>query len=122
MNINATLFVQIVNFGIAYVLLRVLLLKPAVAAIQHDEQTQSSLVDQIAQSEKEVQALRDKRYQLWYACHAHFVRTSPPVLARVQRAIPVHRVTVQPMSEQERTQLIDEVHVALTERIGGAHE
>ncbi|MBT3827644.1 hypothetical protein HOL34_03045 [bacterium] len=48
LTINATLVVQMINFGIAYLLLRYLLFKPGVRAVQEEERTQELMRKAVA--------------------------------------------------------------------------
>lgn len=69
MNINATLFVQIGNFFIAYFLFRHILLRPGYQALCEKESHQSSLEDMVSQGKEVVQKGRQDQKDAWAAFH-----------------------------------------------------
>lgn len=67
MNINITLLFQVLNFGIAYWLLRFGLFKPVVSLLRHGQQAHDELEVQIATATQQV---HDARNQLYVHQHA----------------------------------------------------
>jgi hypothetical protein len=65
-NINATLFVQIINFGIAWLFVRNLLVIPAITV--HTQQT--TVFDELSLRRdllhKRINTVRDMQYSLWH--------------------------------------------------------
>lgn len=77
MNINATLFVQIINFLIVYVLLRFFLFKPIITIIEHEEKQENILTDLIAQQKKSLEIQEKERQQHWNSCQEYFLSLHP---------------------------------------------
>lgn len=75
--INATLFVQIVNFGIAYLLLNRWLLRPGVAIIQKEEDQHSALMKAIQKERDIVLQKEASLLTTWQAFRSFFAQKSP---------------------------------------------
>ena len=67
MNINITLIVQGINFLIAYGIMRIFLLKPAVQVIQDEEAQQAKLNRVIRQQEQSMIIKGGERQKYWQA-------------------------------------------------------
>src|SRR5436190_23273717 len=84
MNVNATLFIQMLNFFIVYWMLRILLFKPVVAIIQQEEIQEKSLHDIINQQKKSLDIQEKERQRNWYACQEYFAMHQPSFFHRQQ--------------------------------------
>lgn len=77
MNINATLIIQVINFFIAYLLFRVILLKPAYAAICEEQETKASL-EQLIDDDKRL--IEDRHHYIakqWRESYMFFKKNLP---------------------------------------------
>ena len=82
MNINATLLVQALNFFIAYLLFRYILLGPAYAEIEQDEQERHSLHERIEQDKEAIERERQSGRHAWDSFRS-FCRTFLPTIEMV---------------------------------------
>ena len=80
MNINATMFVQAINFFIAYLLFRFILLKPAYRAIVQEQKDQGRLEGLVAGDEKSLEDARKKQVARWVACQRYCKKYLPSPL------------------------------------------
>jgi hypothetical protein len=80
MNINATLILQVINFFIAYLLFRYILLKPAYAAIEQERENIVSFEQIIKDDRQEVESLRRKLAQGWHESALFFQKNMPAEL------------------------------------------
>jgi hypothetical protein len=75
--INATIFIQAANFGITYLLVRHLLLKPVVATIQEETENQQQLLGQLT-TQKLSLASSEQELDLWRNwCRKEFSQRAP---------------------------------------------
>jgi hypothetical protein len=72
MNVNATVFVQALNFFITYVMLRHFLFRPTVAIIEHEHAQEAALRDIIEQQKKSLEIQEKERQRHWYICQEYF--------------------------------------------------
>lgn len=79
MNLNATLIIQAINFFVAYILLRSLLLKPAVAAVQQERAQSGELREAIDHNHTLIDQKGDERNQQWEECHQMYTESKPAV-------------------------------------------
>lgn len=79
-NVNATLFVQIINFFIAYVLFRFLLFKPAHRIIMQEFQEREEIKALIDEALIIIQEKKKTQYELWQKCHDYYSSHLPPTL------------------------------------------
>jgi len=77
--INATMLVQACNFFIAYALLRTLLFKPAIKAIQQEQQEKEHLESRIAEREKKLEQTNEEKKLAWQKFQEQFSRAAPDV-------------------------------------------
>lgn len=85
MYINATLLVQAFHFFIAYVLLKKLLLRPAIAVIEDEQAQQDSLRAVVASRRILVQQKELERIAQWKGYQQEFLAKIPPL--EVERAV-----------------------------------
>ena len=79
MEINATLVVQAFNFFVAYVLLRLLLFKPAVKALRQERDEKEHLESLITQREQGLDETAEEKRRAWQKFQEQFAQASPPV-------------------------------------------
>ena len=94
LDINATLIVQSFNIFVAYVLLRKLLFKPAIQALQQEQQEREHLKSLVSQREDTLAKTEEKKQCAWQEHQALFSQSSPPV--RQAQVMPSH---VEPMQQ-----------------------
>jgi len=73
------MLVQACNFFIAYALLRTLLFKPAVKAIQQEQQEKEHLNKLIAEREKKLEQTNEEKKQAWQKFQGQFAQAAPDV-------------------------------------------
>lgn len=69
MNIDCTVFVQMINFFLAYVIMRWLLFKPVVALIDAENNEKKRIEDVAKLLEASIKLTRQEQNQLWDAFH-----------------------------------------------------
>jgi hypothetical protein len=117
--VNGTLLVQAFNFFIAYMLLKKLLLKPAVAGIQQELAYRNNLQATVdARSHALTVKEQEKQWQ-WHTFQQSF-RTKIPELSVRGYVSPIlfPSLVVQKLSEHETALLADQTALAIQERIG----
>ena len=77
MNVNLTLFVQILNFWVAYWILRICIFKPAVRLLYNEEEKKEALAHAIAQEEASIAYVHHKRQLQWQQFRIHCKRNHP---------------------------------------------
>jgi hypothetical protein len=75
--INLTLLVQVINFALAYIVLRNFFFKPIVEAIQKEDQEKESLIDTIEQRRVMLEEREKERQMQWRKCQTYFVKQAP---------------------------------------------
>ena len=94
--INATLLVQALNFFIAHLLFRFLLVNPAVQAIQQEQHERDGLNDLVKEREQKLQETTEEKQQAWRAFQEQFSVAAPPV----RRSLVTH-LDVEPEQKSE---------------------
>lgn len=84
MNINATLFVQAINFCIAYLLFRFIFLKPAYRSIQQEQSDQKQLEGMVAEDTKIFELVRQERQDRWADCRQYCKNYVPDPLDKAE--------------------------------------
>lgn len=117
-NPNATLLVQIFHFGIAYVLLRNLLLKPAIKARKQEQAVTDTALELISRRQQHIEQALYTQNQLWRSCNIYYATHKPiienqAVFRNLTRSIPV----VQ-FSEEEKNKAITKASELIQKIIG----
>ena len=79
MNINATFFIQLFHFFIAYIILDRLLLRPWFSIIQDDEQTKATLNVSLDEARQQVHEKELLKQRLWEEARHTFSKATPPL-------------------------------------------
>lgn len=118
MNINATLLVQAVNFFIAYLLFRFILLRPAYTLIRQEEHDQNALEGRIVSEKEMLVHMHKDRIAQWRACQQACEPQVPgmPIRAKIFRGI-VPIVAIPMVSKQERRNLVDRISHTITSHL-----
>ncbi len=97
MTINATILLQALNFFIAYILLRELLLKPAIQLLDLQQATRDGVRKTIEQYEAVIDRKKRQKQEQWMATRDHVARNMPVI----QPEVMVTRVAVRPVAMPE---------------------
>lgn len=119
MNINATLFVQAINFFIAYLLFRFILLKPAYQVIWQEQKDQKQLEGRVTADERSLEVMRKNRLAQWHACQQYCKKYLPEELTKVE----VFRGITPPISaytpsSQELRSIQNRISQAIISQVG----
>lgn len=121
MNINATIIVQACNFLIAYLIIKRILLKPALHEI-HEQEAEVKLLRSAAHREKErFEETQAERLCNWDACRAYFKRNVPQPLPQeyhVFRNI-TPRVYQDRISPEQRAECVRELSDRIVDHVDG---
>ena len=124
MTVNATIFIQAINFFIAYIFLRTFLFKPAVAVIQHEQKEEESVKAIITQQEESLILKEKERQEHWYKCRTFFEKHRPAIdtslLFIFKGRIP--DVTPYRIDDAVVEKLMTDVERALIEEVSVVHE
>jgi hypothetical protein len=120
MNINATLLVQMINFGITYTMLRLLLFKPAVAIIEAEEAHIAKILDDIDHKKNMVEAITEERREHWRLSQ-EYVEANSPVLIEPYCTVQQDRDTPIKSSDQDIDSLVMAVYTSIEDRIKHVH-
>ena len=123
MEINITLFIQGINFYIAYILFKVMLFKPALAVLDDQQANKQSLLAEI-ESRKETYALaHDAKDQQWHECQNYFAHHRPVIKLQKKHArlddAPLN--TEKFLDAQEQKKIEHEVKQSLVQKVGHVH-
>jgi hypothetical protein len=119
MNINATLFVQAINFFIAYLLFRFILLKPAYRIIQQEQWEKERLEDRIAADKQLLVDMHHMRVAQWRSCQQVCKSYMPGEINKAEmfrNIVPI--IAVKAILTKERHHMTDRVSGAIVSRIG----
>lgn len=125
MNINATFFLQLINFYVFYWMIRVFLFKPAVDVIDQEDNAEAMLTDIVDQQKKSIEIKEKDRQRSWYMCREYCKQHSPDLTMQtdfmVDDTIATH--AGQEVSDQLKdiTPLIEHVYTKLEEKIKHVH-
>jgi hypothetical protein len=108
MNINATIILQAINFGIAYLIFRFILLKPAYAAIVADNKKKAQLESLVADGKQAIERKQQQIAQQWQASYLFFKQHTPEQAPSLM----VHRtpITLAPVVEPTTQQIVQMRH------------
>lgn len=84
--INSTLFIQIINFIGAYILIRYLLFSPAVTILHKEEALDASLIATIEEHLALIALKKDELAKQWRACQEYCLAHVPHIIRKKQRA------------------------------------
>ena len=120
MNINATLFVQAINFFIAYLLFRFIFLKPAYRAIVQEQTDREKLEGLVASDEQSLAQVRKKQIAGWRACQRDCQKHLPGGLNEVEifRGI-APNMSADTFSSKERHAMTERISQSIIARVGG---
>jgi hypothetical protein len=121
MDINITILVQIVNFSVAYTIIRHLLLKPAVSVILQEEEHQAFLNKKLHSLESAIKTKEETLACEWHSSQQEFGKHAPAVI-EAQQAIEdlcIESVKEAPRLDKKTIEpMADSVAQELTERLG----
>lgn len=121
MNINATLGAQVLNFFIAYLLFRFILLKPAYIAIQEDEENRALLEKLIVDDKQTIEAYRFDIDRQWQESALFFKRYYPKPIDTVtlfKDVIPSLSFKEKSISESAVATMRDQLKQAIIKSMG----
>ncbi len=120
MLINITILVQMINFIIAYVIIRTLLLKPAVTVILQEEEHRATLDKSIENIDKANKAKQETMAYQWSVCKQEFGEHAPEIseTERVLRTPPAVELPAIPELDKKSIEpMADSLAHDLVERI-----
>lgn len=118
MDLNVTILIQIVNFIIAYIIIRTLLLKPTVAVILQEEEHRAKLDETLHSIETANKSKEDTLAREWDSCKKQFEEHSPEVIDSQQvletpsteslKEIPaLDKKSIEPMTDRLANELTE---------------
>lgn len=125
MNINATFFLQLINFYVFYWMIRIFLFKPAVDVIDREHSADGMLADIVAQQKKSIEIKEKEHQRSWYLCREYCKQQSPDLSVRTD--FMVDDATTTPVGHEFSNQsqdivpLIEHVYTKLEEKIKHVH-
>lgn len=117
--VNLTLVVQAVNFFVAYLILKYLLLKPALQAIAAEDAHQQQLVSQVQENHVRIQEKKQEIQQRWRDCQEEFVQNAPAIAHdELVIRLPVRVLTLEPIHEEKVELRSGELQNELIKKVG----
>ncbi|HSC25269.1 MAG TPA: hypothetical protein VLB80_03585 [Candidatus Babeliales bacterium] len=120
MNINATFFVQIFNFFIVYLMLRLFLFKPVIEIIEEEEVHENTLITAITQQQKSFEIQEKERQRHWYVCQEYF-NNQRPYFAKEPLPLPSidenNTLLLSFMSDEDIAHIITDISGIIKEKI-----
>ncbi|HJZ23840.1 MAG TPA: hypothetical protein VJ201_05255 [Candidatus Babeliales bacterium] len=77
MQINATLIVQMINFGIIYFLLDRILFRKVIAIVQDEEYQEQKILEDLHHEQKKLNSIKQTISAQWNESQQEFKKTSP---------------------------------------------
>ena len=120
MGINITILVQMINFVIAYVIIRTLLLKPTVAVILEEQDVRTRLDESIQNVARANKAKEETMTRNWADCKQEFGKRAPHVAQTEQmlrtehvEAVPevplIDKKAIDPMADRLADELVERI-------------
>ncbi len=118
MNINATLVIQIINFFIAYIILRKLLFEPSIRALANEEAILSEMRHAIVIDQQFIETKQAYLKQQWQESHEYCNRYKPIIKKELilQNITPLFNV--KPIKSEHVQTCIIEIADVVSEKIG----
>jgi len=118
-SVNFTLVFQAINFLIAYIMIRKLLLRPVVEALHEDERQYGQHVEMIEVQRERVRVKNSEIEDRWKECQHEFKEHEPDVdptqqvivkvVIGIKKIPPLDKKTVDEISEKTANELIEKV-------------
>jgi hypothetical protein len=116
MILNITVIAQILNFGIAYFILKYLLLKPALLVIEQEIGDYESLRTYIINEEKELENEQVLKKQQWYY-FSQSLRYGMPAIQVPTENIKTSTLQAFTLNAEEKKHLIEEISKKIIQRV-----
>ena len=123
MQINVTVCIQALNFFVAYIILRTLLFKPVVAAVEHEHAEQKKLQGRVETQEKKIEKKEQEKIEKWYVSQHDFAQAVPQ-LGDEQLYIFKYLasdVTLPEVDQKSESELRKEMARALIDKVDHVH-
>lgn len=119
MNINATLLVQAGNFFIAYLLFRIILLKPACEVVDQENVFLNSLHEQLELGQEQFEKKQLLQRKQWLQVH-EFYKKNQPIMPNKQMVFQgiCTPIFIEPFSDQQIEDLYRQVGQKIAMQIG----
>ena len=117
MEINITLFIQMVHFYIAYVILDCLILRPAVSTIQEEQHQYNTLITTL---NNQLQLLKEKelnRFNQWQQFRNELKGRIPHLPQEGRPELTVHIKEILSFNQEQKQQYKEELITSLTRRL-----
>ena len=118
MNVNITLIIQGINFFIAYGIMRIFLLKPAIQVIQDEQAQQAKLNTIIRQQEQSITIKGGERQKYWQICRDYFKDNKPSIDQAPLFIKEMPEVSVPVVPDDLVDKLVEETQRVLIQKIG----
>jgi len=115
--VNATIVVQMLNFWIAYLLLRTLLFKPVYRAIMTQEKTEKGLREAITVAQGSINQSKQEQRTLWQKCHAYFEKNRPRTQMGYTTVSKIPPIEAPIISTAQRTRLAEEAYKEIIKQL-----
>ena len=121
---NLTIFIQVFNFFIGFILIKNLLLKPAVKYLQTEEVKKDNLSKDISNQKKLLEQKIETKKETWKTYQEHFSKTCPKPVDKEVFALQKERKEpeVPQIPEDKIEQLSQQIEKALVERVEHVRE
>lgn len=112
MNINCTLIVQGIHFGIAYLMLRTMLCKPAIDVIEQEADHLHALQKAIEQRKQSLLAKQQDKAQQWVTFQQEYAQLIPDLTTQQEMVLAKMPNLIYPTVTQQEIKKAEEVVIA----------
>ena len=117
--VDATIVIQMINFWIAYCVLRILFFTPAYREVTREDDERARLERSIDAAEQELARRREEQRAVWDACRAYVAGSKPAIDCRYPASEPASLVYHMPADASVRA-LHTDVSTYLIKKVGGS--
>jgi hypothetical protein len=117
MNINLTIFVQALNFLGAYCIIRLLLIKPGIRALEHDKKEIQDLTQAVTGKNSALEAQEAERIKRWRMCQHSLAQSMPRPVSLFMRVTNSDTFSVPDISPVQVAEQAREVEQYITKRL-----
>lgn len=114
---NATLLIQVINFFIAYGIVRFFIVKPLLALIQQEDAQAASLAQAVQERQMTIENKRHELEVYWSECKDHFASHTPSISHRPLPLSGKAQISVAVSSAAQQEKLAQELAQGITAEV-----
>jgi hypothetical protein len=116
-NINLTIIVQCINFLIAYLIIRLLLVKPSIQELESDKNELQQLSAALSEKNAALVAQEEERMRRWHMCQQTIAQQTPSVISPLVKVELSDMVKLPEISGNEIQKYAHDVQEIIVKRL-----